>query len=145
MLLVHAPACRSVCRLTVFPESLAGFIRVLGRHRAGGSDMTPTSRGMRRTRVWLTSSPTRRCTGHTVSDTETLELPKRQYAQPFVCSAGICLCLWAPLWKCLAAGPPLCCARVRMSSVSTEGSCRAESSGTFMVTVPRERTEGIER
>lgn len=37
-----------------------------------------------------------------------------QCAQPFVCSAGICLRLWAPLWKCLATRPPLCrvCAHV---------------------------------
>lgn len=37
-----------------------------------------------------------------------------QCAQAFVCSAGISLCLWAPLWECLAARPPLCgvCAHV---------------------------------
>ena len=125
-----------------FPrEGLTRFIHALGRLFASVSDMTLTKRGMCRTRAWLTSSPTHCCTGLTESDIDTLELLKHSVHRGLsVLQAS--LCLWAPLWKCLAARPPLC---VRMSSVSTEGSCKAKSSGTFILSVPKERTEGIER
>lgn len=90
-----------------FPrEGLAVFIHALA-DTANSSDTTLTRRGMCRTQAWLTSSPTHCCAVHTVSDTETLELLKHNvHRRLSVLQAS--LCLWAPLWKCLAERPPLC-------------------------------------
>lgn len=127
-----------------FPrESLTSFIRVLGRRRASGSDMILTNRGMCRTWVWLTSSPTHCCTGHTMSDIETLELPKHNmHSSLSVLQASVSV--FGPLYGNVWQQDHLFVACVRMSSVSTEGSCKAKSSGTFILSVPNERTEGIE-
>ena len=128
-----------------FPrEGLAGFIHMLGRHCASDSDVTLTRRGMCRTRAWLTSSPTRSYTGHTLSDSETLELLKHNvHRRLSVLQAS--LSVFGPLYGNVWQQDHLFVACVRKSSVSTEGSCKAKSSGTFIFSVPKQRTEGIER
>lgn len=134
MLRVHAPACWSVCLSTVFPEraSLGSSTRL--------ADTVPatlmTRRGMCRTRAWLTSSPTRCCTGHTVSDIETLELLKHNvHRRLSVLQAS--LSVFGPLYGNVWQQDHLFVACVRMSSVSTEGSCKAKSSGTFILSAPK--------
>lgn len=141
MLQVHVPACRSVRLSTVFPEraSLGSSTRL--------ADTVPASltrRGMCRTRAWLTSSPTHCCTGHTASDIETLELLKHNvHRRLSVLQAS--LSVFGPLYGNVWQQDHLFVACVRMSSISTEGSCKAKSSGTFILSAPKQRMEGIER
>ncbi len=125
-----------------FPrESLAGFIHTLGRHCASDSVTQMTRRGMCRTRAWLTSSPTHCCTGHTVSDIETLELLKHNvHRRLSVLQAS--LSVFGPLYGNVWQQDHLFVACVRMSSVSTEGSCKAKSSGTFILSGPNSGRKG---
>lgn len=120
-----------------FPrKGLTGFIHMLGRHRASGSNMTLTRRGMRRTRAWLTSSPTHCCSGHIVSDIETLELLKHNvHRRLSVLQAS--LSVFGPLYGNVWQQDHLFVLCACMSFVSTEGSCKAKSSGTFMLSVPK--------
>ena len=105
--------------------------------------MPLTRRGMCRTRAWLTSSPTHCCTGHTVSHSQTLELLKHNVHRHLsVLQAS--LSVFGPLYGNVWQRDHLFVACMRMSSVSTEGSCKAMSSGTFIVSVPKESTEGME-
>lgn len=120
-----------------FPrEGLAAFIHTLGRHCASNFDMILTRRGMCRARAWLTSSPTHCCTGHTVSDIEALELLKHNVHRHLsVLQAS--LSVFGPLYGNVWQQDHLFVACVRMSSVSTVGSCKAKSSGTFILSVPK--------
>ena len=129
-----------------FPrEGLSGFIHALGRHCASGSDMTLTSRGMCRTWAWLTSSPTHCYTGHnSVSHWNSFDSFSNTMCTD-VCLFGRYLSVFGPLYGNVWQRDHLFVTCVRMSSVSTEGSCKAKSSGTFIVSLPKERTEGIER
>ena len=109
-----------------FPrEGLAGFIHTLGRHCASDSNMTLTRRGMRRTQAWLTSAPTHCWTGRTASDIETLELLKHNvHRRLSVLQASPSV--FGPLYGNVWQQDHLFVVCLRMSSVSTEGSCKAK-------------------
>lgn len=120
-----------------FPrEGLTGFIYTLGRGCASGSDMPLTRRGMCRTWVWLTCSPTHCHTGHTLSDIETLE-PLKHNVHRRLSVLQASLSVFGPLYGNVWQQDHLFVACVRMSSVSTEGSCKAKSSGTFIRSAPK--------
>lgn len=126
----------SVCPSIVPAEDLSSFIHAHGRHHASGSDMTLAADGMCRTWAWLTSSPTHCCNGHKVSFTETLELVKHNVSVP---RASLCpsVLVFGPLYGNVWQRDQLCVACMRMSSVSTEGSCKTKSSGAFIVLSPK--------
>lgn len=89
---------------------------------------------MCRTQAWITSSPTHRVLLLSVSDTETLELLKHNVS---VLQAS--LSVFGPLYGNVWQQDHLFVARVCVcvSSVSTEGSCKAKSSGTVILSVPK--------
>lgn len=135
MLRIHAPTRLS----TVFPERASLFSSTRWADTASSSDMTLTRRGMCRTRAWLTSSPTHCCTGRTVSDIETLELLKHNAHRRL--SVLRHLSVFGPLYGNVWQRDHLFVACVRMSPISTVGSYKAKSSGTFILSVPCESTE----
>lgn len=116
-----------------FPrEGLTGFIHTFGRHCASNSDITLTRRGMCRILVWLTSSPTCCCTGHTVPHIKTLELFKHNVHRGLSVLQAYCA-VFGPLYGNVWHQDHLFVACMRLSSVSTEGSCKAKWSGTFIL------------
>lgn len=135
MLWIHAPTRLS----TVFPERASLFSSTCWVDTTSSSDMTLTRRGMCRTRAWLTSSPTHCCTGRTVSDIETLELLKHNVHRRL--SVLRHLSVFGPLYGNVWQRDHLFVACVRMSPISTVGSYKAKSSGTFILSVPSESTE----
>lgn len=82
--------------------------------------------------VWLTSSPTCCCTGHAVPDIKPLELLKHSVHRGLsVLQAS--RSVFGPLYGIVLHHDLLFVACTRVSSVSTEGSCKAKSSDTFIL------------
>lgn len=115
-----------------FPrEGPAGFIHTLGRHCASDSDQEKNVPD-----PGLVNFFTHCCTGHTVSDIGTLELLKHNvHRRLSVLQAS--LSVFGPLYGNVWQQDHLFVACVCMSPISTEGSCKAKSSGTFIHSAPK--------